>query len=126
MRPRAPAHPHLLRKLRSGRCRDALYGRSGKPEPVSFSDAYLLWAPRRLPPDVNALIYVNDEMGDDVANLFADIRLIGSVEMPYARERGTRVYLCLRPRASLPEFWRERVLTVSARSTSAPPAHSDR
>ena len=82
------------------------------PEPVSFSDSYLLWAPRRLSPDVNTLIYVNDEMGEDVAGLFEDIRLQGTVSTPFARERGTKVWVCRNPRRPLHAFWAERVASL--------------
>lgn len=80
----------------------------GLPRPLSFSDSYRLWTPATLPPDAAALVYVNDDLGEDVAALFADVRLVGTVATPYARERGTRVYLCLQPRESLPAFWYRR------------------
>ncbi|MEO6759036.1 MAG: hypothetical protein ABIO24_06240, partial [Saprospiraceae bacterium] len=72
---------------------------------VSFSDSYLLWAPDTLAPNVNTLIYVNDELGEDVQKGFADIQKIGEVQHPLARERGTGVWLCREPRNSLPAFW---------------------
>ncbi len=87
--------------------------KEGLPEPVSFSDSFRLWAPRRLPPDANTLIYVNDELGEDIKALFSDIERIGSVQTPYAREQGTAVYLCRNPRTSLPDFWRARLLEVT-------------
>ncbi len=79
------------------------------PEPVSFSDSYRLWAPRQLDPEINTLIYVNDEMGDDVVALFEDIRLQGTVTTPFAREAGTSVWVCRQPRRPLHAFWAERV-----------------
>ncbi len=82
------------------------------PEPISFSDSYRLWLPATLPRGVNTLIYVNDELGVDVDSLFADIRLIGTVETPYARERGTGVYLCENPQRDFREFWGERVASI--------------
>lgn len=85
------------------------------PEPISFSDSYRLWAPRRIDPEINTLIYVNDELGEDVEALFEEIRIQGTVTTPYARERGTRIYVATRPRTPLHEFWRERVSMLDAR-----------
>lgn len=81
----------------------------GKSEAVSFSDSYRLWVPRQLPATCNTLIYINDELGEDVAALFADIRQIGSIEHPLAREKGSSVWLCQSPKRPFPDFWAERV-----------------
>lgn len=81
---------------------------------ASFSDSWRLWAPEQLPDSVNTLIYVNDELGEDVAALFPDIQKIGEITHPLARERGTSVWLCRQPRESLPDFWAERVREVKA------------
>ncbi len=79
---------------------------------VSFSDSYRLWVPEQLPPEVNTLIYVNDELGEDVANGFADIQKIGEITDPLAREHGTAVWLCRQPKGELRVFWAERVREV--------------
>ncbi len=79
---------------------------------VSFADTYRLWAPDELSSEVNALIYINDELGEDIEALFNNIKLVGEVEHPYARERGTRVYLCSEPKSNFNEFWMERVAFV--------------
>lgn len=93
------------------------YGQGkGLPPAVSFSDSYRLWLPRNI--SANTLIYINDEIGEDVAELFEDIQLVGAIANPHARERGTSVYLCRKPRRPLPEFWEEvvnRVLGSEAR-----------
>ena len=86
------------------------------PAPISFNDSFRLWAPRHLPPGTNALIYVGDEPGEDLMSLFGEIRLVGFVQEPYARERGTGVFLCLNPRSGFPEFYRMRRQTVLGRS----------
>jgi hypothetical protein len=92
------------------------YGkRKGLPQVVSFSDNYRLWLPRTT--SATALIYINDELGEDVAELFQDIRLVGAISNPYARERGTSVFLCRRPNQPLGEFWEgvvERVMGSSS------------
>ena len=99
----AGAAEHLSRKLPPG------------AEVVSFSDSYRLWAPDSIPPAVQALVYINDEdPGKDVQALFADIQLIGKVENPLARERGTGVWLCRNPRSDVAAFWSERVKEVKS------------
>ncbi|RYU96730.1 glycosyltransferase family 39 protein [Emticicia agri] len=81
----------------------------GLPEPVSFSDNYYYWAPKKIPATTDTFIYINDELGEDVNKLFADIKLVGKISNPLAREYGTQVYLCQKPRTSFSEFWYKRV-----------------
>lgn len=82
---------------------------------VSFSDSYLLWAPDTLSPAVQTLIYINGEgPGEDVLGLFADIQLVGKVENPLARERGTGVWLCRNARSDVAAFWAKRVKEVKS------------
>jgi hypothetical protein len=97
------------------------YGEAGaidhfchKPHPpaISFSDSYLLWAPDTLAPNVNTFIYINDELGDDVKDLFTDIQPMGGITDSLAREYGTMVYLCRQPKRSFPAFWAERMREV--------------
>lgn len=83
-------------------------------EVASFADSYRLWAPDTIAADVETLIYINDELGEDVQALFADIQLVGRIENPLARERGTSVWLCRQPRSSAAEFWAERVKMVKS------------
>lgn len=80
------------------------------PPAVSFSDTYRLWLPHTT--SATTLIYVNDELGEDISNLFENIQLIGAVTNPHARERGTSVYLCRQPKADFGIFWAERVREV--------------
>lgn len=79
---------------------------------LSFADSYRLWVSENIDPQLNILIYINDELGEDVQDLFSDIELIGKVENQYARERGAMVYLCKNPKANFAGFWKERVLMV--------------
>ncbi|GAB3516789.1 glycosyltransferase family 39 protein [Emticicia fontis] len=81
----------------------------GLPEPVSFSDNYYYWAPRKIASTTNTFIYINDELGEDVQKLFADIGLVGQISDPLAREYGTQVYLCRNPKTNFSEFWYKRV-----------------
>nr|HQU54181.1 hypothetical protein [Saprospiraceae bacterium] len=75
------------------------------PEPLSFHESYLYWAPRNIPAEVNTLIYINDELGEDVANFFGQVDSVGQITNPLAREFGTRVYVCSKPTAPLQELW---------------------
>jgi len=89
------------------------YGRElGLPPAVSFADSYRLWAPPHT--DATVLIYINDELGEDIGRLFEEVRLIGQVEDPLAREQGTGVYLCRQPREDLDRLWSAQVKEVRA------------
>lgn len=97
------------------------YGQAGsvshlRPEhrahTYSFADSYRLWAPEHLPNAPKALIYINDEIGDDVNGLFASITKVGAIRNPMAREYGTTVWLCREPRSDMSAFWAERVRYV--------------
>lgn len=83
------------------------YGRSfNLPQPISFSDNYLIWAPDSL--TTQHMIYVNDELGD-IEYLFKDIELKGRVNNPYFRENGVQVYFCSQPMDSLKFFYNHKV-----------------
>ena len=82
------------------------------PEPVSFSDTYEYWIPKKFDPDITSFIYINDELGSDVEALFEDIRIVGSIDDPLARQYGVTIYLCQKPRRSFNEFWSEVVERV--------------
>ena len=84
----------------------------GLPEPVSFSDSYLLWAPDSIDNKVEVFVYVNSELGRDVNALFSHIEKAGSITNPYARENNTTVFICRRPRADFRSFWADRVKEV--------------
>lgn len=81
---------------------------------LSFSDSYRLWAPEHLPTGTQTLIYINDELGEDIQALFSDIRKTGAIGNPLAREYGTGVWLCRQPRSDFDAFWAERVRQVRA------------
>ncbi|MEZ4765353.1 MAG: hypothetical protein R3C26_19865 [Calditrichia bacterium] len=76
------------------------YGRpENLPQPISFSDNYLFWVPEKI--QFNTFIYVNDELGEDIQQMFGNIELAGSLDKPLARENGVQVYICRDPK---PEF----------------------
>jgi len=82
----------------------------GLPPINSFSDTYRLWIQKNT--DATTLIYVNDELGEDVQAIFADIKAIGKISDLYAREYGTTVYLCQQPRQPFGALWKQRVQEV--------------
>lgn len=83
------------------------------PEPISFNESFFYWAPNSLKREVKEFIYVNDELGEDIPTYFADIREIGRIQNPYAREFGTRVYLCRQPKVSLKAVVESRLETTT-------------
>ena len=80
----------------------------GLPEAVSFHESFRYWYPKEFDPDITSFIYINNELGEDVNNLFNKITEIGKISDPDAREFGTTVYLCEDPIMSFNKFWRER------------------
>ncbi|MCL4708664.1 glycosyltransferase family 39 protein [bacterium] len=90
------------------------YGKKyGLPEPVSFNETFALWAPDSANPSV--LIYVNDELGEDIQHFFGDISLAGAVKDPFFRENGVQVYVCKNPRNGFAEFLTEKVRAMKSR-----------
>lgn len=75
------------------------------PEPISFGDSFIYWVPRKFKHDIESFIYINDELGEDVNELFEEIEIVGQISNPYAREYGTTVYLCTKPKYKFSEFW---------------------
>ncbi len=95
---------------------DHLGKKYGLPPVNSFADSYRLWNGENLSTEVDQFIYVNDNLGEDIENLFARVILVDRVKNPRARELGTRVYLCREPTASFKDFWNSRLEEVRAAS----------
>ena len=72
------------------------------PEPISFSDSYLLWAPDSV--GNGALIYINDEVGD-IDKLFNSYREIGIINDVNFRENGLKVFICTEPKPEFQPFY---------------------
>ena len=77
------------------------------PKALSFSDNFRFWLPKSFSTEITEVIYINDEIGEDVQELFADIQKVGEISNPLAREYGTTVYLCQNPKRSFNKFWEE-------------------
>jgi hypothetical protein len=79
------------------------------PAAISFSDNFRYWIPWNPDHEITEFIYINNELGKDVGLLFEDIQEIGRITNPLAREYGTQVYLCKKPRISFNQFFHERL-----------------
>ena len=86
----------------------------GLPKPVCFSESFFYWAPRSFQKEITAVVYINDEMGEDVDTLFRNTRIIGGILNPLAREYGTKVYLCVDPAYRFNAFWTDRVKHIES------------
>jgi hypothetical protein len=84
----------------------------GLPEAVCFSESFRYWIPEKFDPDITSMVYINDEMGDDVRQLFGKIAKIGSISNTDARELGTTVWLCEDPVDSFNKFWGLRIRDI--------------
>ena len=58
------------------------------------------------------MVYINDEPGDDVKQIFRKITRVGSIQNPDAREYGTSVYLCQDPVSDFNQFWIRRIMDL--------------
>lgn len=81
----------------------------GLPDAISFSESFQYWIPKKFDPDITTVVYINDELGEDVEKVFGKITVIGTISNPDAREYGTTVYLCENPTMSFNSFWVERL-----------------
>jgi hypothetical protein len=84
----------------------------GLPDPTCFSESFLYWIPRNPSTEITSLIYINNELGDDIKFLFADCREIGCISNPLAREYKTGVWLCTKPHTSFNDLWISRIRKV--------------
>jgi hypothetical protein len=82
------------------------YGRPYQlPEPVTFIESYVLWAPDTIP--MGPVIYINKDI-DGFGDLFADITEIGSVNNKYFREEGLKVFLCKKNKADVQRIYADK------------------
>lgn len=71
--------------------------KQGVEQAMSFSDNFQYWLPEQLPADFQTLIYVNDELGDDMPTFFQKIEKIWELDMPLSRQHGDQIYRCEQP-----------------------------
>lgn len=84
----------------------------GLPQPVSFHESFKYWVPRQFEREITSVIYINDELGDDIKALFRKITVAGSISDYHAREYGTTVYICEEPVSDFSVFWEERLKQI--------------
>ena len=85
------------------------YGKKLKlPAVISFQDNYLLWAPDSVRADY--LIRIGDD--DNLSNLYDSIVMVGEITTPHARQEGTPVHLCFKPRLDIDSLYRAELATL--------------
>ena len=82
------------------------------PEPLSFSDSFLFWAPDSI--NITTFIYVNDDT-TEMSYYFEDIQLAGRITDPYARESGMPVFVCKKERNGFNDFYNAKVKELKNR-----------
>jgi hypothetical protein len=84
------------------------------PDPVTFHESYVFWAPDSIPS--GPLIYIFNNI-NNVDHLYSDIREVGTVKDKYFRESGLKVYLCKNPKQDIRAVYRELAYEEKSRFT---------
>jgi hypothetical protein len=86
------------------------YGKDiGIPAPISTNGSFVFWAPDRLSKDF--IIYVHSDLNNEfkpeeqLPQLFNKVERIKTINNPYFRENGTRIYLCSYPTKPGKDFY---------------------
>ena len=72
------------------------------PDPVSLSSSFALWSPDSI--QTRHIIMIDDDI-IDIAKAFGSHQQIGQVKDPYAREKGTGIYLLSGPLTDVNRFY---------------------
>ena len=83
----------------------------------SFSDTYRYWLPDSLSSDFHTLLYVNDELGDDMPGFFKKIEKVWELNMPLSRQHGDQIYVCKQP---TPAFFERMNAAIRAAKNEDP------
>jgi len=81
----------------------------GLPEAVSFNENLRYRIPLIFKPDISSVVYIDDEVDEDIHRIFGKLTKVGSVSNPLSSEYGTSVWLLEEPLANFNYFWIERV-----------------
>jgi hypothetical protein len=76
------------------------------PDAASLSSSFTLWTPDSL--NARYIIYVDDDNGGNIKKFqpyLESYTKIGEVEFPYAREKGTGIFLLINPKPELNEVY---------------------
>ncbi len=76
------------------------------PQPISFNDEFLLWAPDSV--GMKPLLYIDNDMGD-IEFLYQNVQFVGEIQNPYFRENGLKLYYCTNPIQAFPAFYADKV-----------------
>lgn len=80
------------------------------PEVACLNSSFTLWAPDSL--NAHYIIYVDDQGGGNIKKFQSYIESytkIGEVEFPYAREKGTGIFLLVNPKPELDAAYRKEL-----------------
>jgi len=83
------------------------YGKQWKlPEPITFHESYIFWAPDSIAGEPVIYVFYNS---DELNPLFCDIKEVGTVNNPYFREKGLKVFLCNNPVENIGEVYKSSI-----------------
>jgi hypothetical protein len=80
------------------------------PDVACLNSSFTLWTPDSL--NARYIIYVDDTGGNNIKKFQSCIESytkIGEVESPYAREKGTGIFLLVNPKPELDEVYRKEL-----------------
>jgi hypothetical protein len=81
------------------------------PEVASLNSSFTLWAPDSL--NASYIIYVNDQGSGNVEKRLAPVVeryvKLGEITSPYAREKGTAIFLLINPKPGLNDIYRKEL-----------------
>ena len=77
------------------------------PDAVTFLESYIFWAPDTISDGPFIYIFYNS---DEMKPYFNEITETGSIENPYFREKGLKVFLCKSPTADIKKIYAELAL----------------
>jgi len=72
------------------------------PEPISLSSSFALWSPESFPRKY--IIIITDDV-EDIAKAYGNNKKIGVTSNPYAREKGTGIYLLSNPKLDILPYY---------------------
>jgi len=83
------------------------------PQPISLNDSFVFWSPDSLSGEY--VIWVHAGIGSDIdpdtflPQHFEKVTLKYSIDNPYFRENGSRIYLCEKPTSQLKGLYQKRL-----------------
>ena len=83
------------------------------PQPISLNDSFVFWSPDSLSADnfiwVNSSIFSGIEPETFLPQHFEKVTLKATINNPYFRENGSRIYYCQRPTGELKKLYVRRI-----------------